>query len=741
MKHIYLILSPFVFLWLLTGCLEDPDMDTSLQNAKAPEVLLIDSLTTHTATTLHLEFEVIRENGSPVTECGVCWSNEEGTSANINFKDRRYAKADKAGKGQFAITIPDLQHNTSYFVCAYAINAVDTAYSTVSPFSTVPGIGAVEKVESDSVKATSVFLKAKILSSKCGEGTILERGFYLSDKSSDLTEANADTIIQCPLGSIVNPMEDDSFSCVVSKLKPETMYYVKAFAKNSFGVFPSVVDSFVTTTGKPAIAAIEVDSIGFTNAALSAFVTDEGDAEVTERGFCWSTTELPVVDGGKDTLVCGKGKGRFNGMICNLEAKKKYYARAYATNVFGTTYSDSTVVISTKSELPVVVTNTVSPEMLINGTAEISGEVLNEGMSPVITLGICWSSRYPIPTVTNSEKMEVSPDELDDKNKIAKTLSNLKGGTKYYVCVYAINSKGLPGYGNVQSFTTPAIFTTRSIYAGANRAFSAAFSLKGQAYVVGGDIGNDCSNELLGYIVERNEWVQLTPYTKAYTQMTACAKGDVAYVMGGTDKKQIKSECMAYHPFNNMWTDIKPLPGNAPRYEAVSFVYRDSLYLLGGVDAVGYSKEIWKYDINGGNWKLQTTKFPVAQKKGVALVAGDNVYAGLGESAGLSKGFWVSSDSLTVWKPAEGSLPSNIGTIVSGVYYKNDQWDSFFMIDDKAVIWEYCLADGSWRQRSTLTDNRMTNYHIFILNDKIYILGQDLFKTNWFKTYDPIWDN
>jgi len=39
MKHIYSIfLSAVSLLWMLSGCVEDPDMDTRLQKAKAPEV-------------------------------------------------------------------------------------------------------------------------------------------------------------------------------------------------------------------------------------------------------------------------------------------------------------------------------------------------------------------------------------------------------------------------------------------------------------------------------------------------------------------------------------------------------------------------------------------------------------------------------------------------------------------------------------------------------------------------------
>lgn len=135
--------------------------------------------------------------------------------------------------------------------------------------------------------------------------------------------------------------------------------------------------------------------------------------------------------------------------------------------------------------------------------------------------------------------------------------------------------------------------------------------------------------------------------------------------------------------------------------------------------------------------------FPIAQRRGVALVVEDKVYAGLGETLGstLGKGFWVSTGNLTEWTPAPGTLPSNISTISSGIYYKVEgQWNSFFMIDDNGIIWEYKLTDNSWRQRSAFP-YRMKNYHMFILNNQIYILGQDLVDSNKFMMYDPIWDN
>ena len=219
--------------------------------------------------------------------------------------------------------------------------------------------------------------------------------------------------------------------------------------------------------------------------------------------------------------------------------------------------------------------------------------------------------------------------------------------------------------------------------------------------------------------------------------MTACIKGDNAYIIGGTDNSIFATDVQIYIPSSNTWATMAPLPEGAGRYDAVSFVYRDSVYVLGGVNNNENSQELWKY--TGETWEKKTDKFPVSQQKGIALVANDKVYAGLGSSTGLKKGFWVASDSLTAWESAPGSLPGNIGVVSSAVYYKNEQWDSFFMVDNNGKIWEYNLSNSQWIEHAT-TLQRMNNYHMFILKDKIYILGQDRFENNFFMMYDPVWD-
>ena len=104
---------------------------------------------------------------------------------------------------------------------------------------------------------------------------------------------------------------------------------------------------------------------------------------------------------------------------------------------------------------------------------------------------------------------------------------------------------GLIGYGDTLSFKTPNTFTIKNIYS-SPRAFSSAFAIDNQAYIVGGDMGNKCTNELLSYIPSSDQWVSLAPYKAAYSNSTACASGTNIYVIGGTDKQSAVGDFTRY---------------------------------------------------------------------------------------------------------------------------------------------------------------------------------------------------
>lgn len=453
MKYIYSIfLSVVSFLWILSGCVEDPDMDTRLQNAKAPEVSETSMEGEACASSITLKAQIMKENGLPIKECGVCWSTQKGTEPLDNMRNKRYTKADKIENHNFTATMSNLEDSTKYYVYAYAINDVDTAFSkTEGAYTTINGIGEVATLDVDSatVKATSTWVKGKVKNRGVG---IEKLGFYYKKKeqAGDIEPSDQDSIITYEGSDLATV---DTFSCQITNLEPETWYYVRAFAQNQFGEFAFNVDSFRTTDGKPLVGKLSLikDSTTFTTADLSAFLINEGDASVSAYGFCWSVEERPTIEA--DTITCTNlaDDGKFTGRIRGLESAKKYYARAYAINDFGTVYSEEEITISTKSEKPNIITFPITPDSIkSDGTVHIGGELQNGGSSAATEWGICWSSSNKEPSIKDNHVA------VED-SIFTYALSTLKGATNYYVRAYAVNEHSFVGYGQTQTFKTTSL--------------------------------------------------------------------------------------------------------------------------------------------------------------------------------------------------------------------------------------------------------------------------------------------
>jgi hypothetical protein len=75
---------------------------------------------------------------------------------------------------------------------------------------------------------------------------------------------------------------------------------------------------------------------------ITGNVTSEGDSSVTERGVCWSLSAYPTINDAHESH--GSGAGEFSADISaeqySLTPWTTYYFRVYATNSYGTSYSN-----------------------------------------------------------------------------------------------------------------------------------------------------------------------------------------------------------------------------------------------------------------------------------------------------------------------------------------------------------------------------------------------------------------
>jgi len=88
----------------------------------------------------------------------------------------------------------------------------------------------------------------------------------------------------------------------------------------------------------PTVFTSSVINITQTTATSGSEVTDDGGAEVTTRGVCWSTSTNPTI--ADSHTSDGTGIGTFVSNLTELTPNTPYFARAYATNSEGTAYGN-----------------------------------------------------------------------------------------------------------------------------------------------------------------------------------------------------------------------------------------------------------------------------------------------------------------------------------------------------------------------------------------------------------------
>lgn len=116
-------------------------------------------------------------------------------------------------------------------------------------------------------------------------------------------------------------------------------YYYEFY--NGFNSMRTAVKTFKTEVSPagvtlPTVVTASVIEITTNSAKGGGEVTNDGGAEVTERGICWSTNANPTLS--DSHVAAGTGTGTFTAMMNGLEANTTYHVRAYATNEVGTAF-------------------------------------------------------------------------------------------------------------------------------------------------------------------------------------------------------------------------------------------------------------------------------------------------------------------------------------------------------------------------------------------------------------------
>lgn len=289
------------------------------KGAELPTVKTI-SATNIAVQVIECKGKVSSDGKSHVFQKGFCFSENPHPTVADNVVNLG------SGIGEFSTTLQGLKLNTIYYVRAFAINSVGVAYGEEISLKTLDGSPTVEIEEITNITSNNASIKANAISD--GGFFITERGFCYSI-SPNPTMQNTSTSCGANTGE---------FSSTLQNLYPNTLYYIRAFAKNSAGIGYSEQRTFTTLSGLPTITTKTVSNITSSSSQCGGNISSDGGFSIIKRGVCYSTSPNPTINNAHTSD--GTGTGSFISYLSNLQSHTTYYIRAYATNAIGTTYGE-----------------------------------------------------------------------------------------------------------------------------------------------------------------------------------------------------------------------------------------------------------------------------------------------------------------------------------------------------------------------------------------------------------------
>jgi hypothetical protein len=441
-------------------------------NSTIPNVIT-DGVENVTGTSANIKGVVNADGDSPITAYGICYSS---TNENPDINDLVAITGTSAPLElpyAFGQSLETLTDNTTYYVRAFASNAIGTAYGNKTSFKTATASTVSPTVQTFNViniNASSANIDGAIVAK--GTADITQYGFCYSTTNKNPT--TADLLVES--GSTSTENFPFTFTGALNNLTESTAYYVRAFATSSAGTSYGVTRTFRTiskVTSPPTVKTIEVPSTSITTTAAVArgSIDASGTSPITKYGFCYSTTNAnpSIAD---QTLISGTTSPAsfplaFSGNLINLLAGTQYYMRAFAVNGVGTSYGTAlsfrTVPLATTP--PAVQTVNVSGVSFFS--ANVLGNITSAGTASITAYGVVYSATNGNPTITDSKVVVGSSSPGTLPFGFTAALNGLSANTTYSAKTYATSSAGT-SYGEVKRFVTriatPVITTDQVVF-------------------------------------------------------------------------------------------------------------------------------------------------------------------------------------------------------------------------------------------------------------------------------------
>lgn len=367
------------------------------------------------------------------SQYGHCWDTLETPTIDNNKTEFQNLTA----KSVFTSNLTSLKPDKTYYIRSYAKTNNITIYSEIANFQTRALEAPVVTTDSTSqIASTSANIWGAIA---------LDGGTDISAKGVcwGITE---NPTLQNQHAEFTGTQ--DTFKVPVTGLEKYTTYYARIYAVNQTGTGYGSNVTFKTLAEQPQLTTSEVTSITAYTATSGGSITSNGGAEITTRGICWGLDANPTTS--NNQCVASVSTNAYSCNLTNLQPGKTYHARAFATNIAGTSYGND-VIFTTPPVLPTVTTTQITD--VTANSATTGGNVTYDGGATVTARGVCWSTSEN-PTITDPHTTNGS-----GIGTYSSSITGIAFATKYYVRAYTTNIAGT-SYGEQLSFTTSAVQPT-----------------------------------------------------------------------------------------------------------------------------------------------------------------------------------------------------------------------------------------------------------------------------------------
>ena len=344
-----------------------------------------------------------------------------------------------------------LAADTTVFYQAYATNSVGIGYGGISNFKTLqvppPSVTTIYQLD---VTMTTATIRVGVSNTSSS---------YTISNSGIVWDTHSGPDQSSPHYNIGAIASSGVYYGYMTGLVPNQLYYVRSFIILASAPSSPIYGNEITFTtlppSPPTLGTFTVTNIAYNNADGNSSIADDGGAGVVDYGVVWNTTPTPTTS---DNHYAGTGTyPAFSANMFPLTFATTYYARAYARNIAGTSYSNE-VSFTTPPIAPIV--STQMANSVTSNSAGGNGTVENNGGAAITAEGFMIGTNPSY--ITNN-----IPVATLSFPTFGAGLGLLVSNLTYYVQAYATNSVGT-SYGGVVTFITlaPAPPTVTAIYFG-----------------------------------------------------------------------------------------------------------------------------------------------------------------------------------------------------------------------------------------------------------------------------------